>query len=221
MNAIKEILEFLERYSSFSRDILDQVQGPNWPRGWLTAHQISEELERFQFWTGLRQRIPDATRHALVVCYLKHVANQDENAWVCIDDQYMFNPAEADIQHGQPVTREAEQRRRHGRVACELLSCQFGEIVNLSASGTMIRGKGAAAHQAEDRIGLDLKCLDHQLHLSARIVWLRQDEKTYQMGLEFVDMSPDQAQQIRELLPIAAAVQTVEDGVAHVTHWGK
>ncbi len=221
MNAIKEVLEFLERHTNFSRDIQDQVQGPNWPSGWLTAHQVAEEIDRFQFWTGLRGRVPEQTRYALVSTYLTYASNDDDKGWVCIDDQYKFNPGEVDLGRGQAGHDDPDQRRRHGRVACELLSCQLGEVVNMSASGVMIRGKGRANKQTDDRLELDLKCLDHKLHVTARVAWLRQKDKNYEMGLEFVDLGPDEAQQVRSLLPIAAAVQTVDDGVANVTNWGK
>ena len=223
MNAIKEVLDFLDRHTGFVADLEDLVQSPQWPTGWLTSHQFAEEVDRFQFWAGLRSRVPEQTRGLLLDHYLKLTADDDSSGWVRIDDQFKLNPDTADIDNGKPVDSKAEQRRRHGRVSCDMLPCQFGEVVNLSASGVKIQGKGTPEHKADDRIGLELKCLDHELHATARIAWLTQESNTFQMGLEFVDLTPEQAQRIRELLPLAAAVQPVGEGAgsAAVMHWGK
>ncbi len=220
MDAIKEVLEFLDRHSSFIQDMEDLVQSPQWPSGWLSSHQIAEEVERFQFWSGLRSRIPQRTRNAVLDFYLKRSANDSDSAWVRIDDQFMFNPDEVQIQEGKTVGTGQPQRRRHGRVACEMLSCQFGEVINLSASGAKVLGKGDPKHTADDRVGIELNCLDHKLQITARVAWTRPNGNGYDMGLEFVDLTPEQAQRVRELLPIAAAVQTSGRNSDQITHWG-
>jgi PilZ domain len=223
MHALNEVLQFLERHTGFIQDLDDLVDSPQWSGGWLTSHQIAQEVDRFQFWAGLRSRIPEQTRPLLLDYYLRKTASDDASGWVCIDDQFKLNPGTGDIENGKAVDNDTVQNRRHGRVQCEMLCCQYGEVVNLSASGVMIRGKGTAEPRQDDRVSLDLKCLDHDLLATARVAWIKQEDKTFQMGMEFVDVSADQAQRIRELLPIAAAVQAVsEDTVSgQVTNWGK
>lgn len=222
MDAIKEVFEFLNRHTGFVTDLEDLVQSPQWPTCWLTSHQFAQEVDRFQFWAGLRGRVPAETRGQLLDLYLKQAADDESSGWVRIDDQFKLNPDAADIDNGKAIDSDVEQRRRHGRVSCEMLSCQLGEVINLSASGVKIQGKGTTEHKADDRIGLDLKCLDHELHATARIAWTNQEDNTFQIGMEFVDLTPDQAQRIRELLPLAAAVQPVGEGAGStVTHWGK
>ena len=211
MDAINEVFQFLDRHTGFAQDLNDLVQSPQWTNGWLNSHQIAEEVERYQFWSGVRNRVPQKTRPQLLDYYLRKTAEDDSSGWVCIDDQFKLNPGSDDIDNGKPIDNETIQNRRHGRVQCEMLSCQLGEIVNLSASGVMIRGKGTTEHKSDDRIQLDLQCLDHKLQATARVAWLNQEDKTFQMGMEFIDLTPEQAQRIRELLPIAAAVQTVSD----------
>lgn len=223
MDALNEVLQFLDRHTGFVQDLNDLVQSPQWPTGWLTSHQIAQEVDRFQFWAGVRSRVPQHTRSQLLDYYLKQTADDDASGWVRIDDQFKLNPDNADINNGKAVDSKANQRRRHGRVQCEMLSCQLGEVVNLSASGVMLQGKGVAPHKPDDRAALDLKCLDHDLHATARVAWVRQDGRRFEMGLEFVGLTADQAQRIRELLPIAAAVQTVGEGAngGQVTHYGR
>lgn len=220
MNAIKEVLEFLERQTAFSDDLNHIARSKNWPGGWLSAHQVTEELERLQFWMGLRGRIPDATRNALVALYLKHAADDNDAGWECVDDQFRFKPGRDNLDENDKAGGNPRNKRRHGRVACEFLSCQIGEVVNMSASGVLVHGKGTSLHQPEDRLNLDLKCLDHKLSVSARIAWLEQENSEYHMGLEFVDLGPELAEQVRKLLPVAAAVQSVNDSDVGITHWG-
>ena len=220
MDAIKEILEFLDRHSSFIQDMEDLVQSPQWPSGWLSSHQIAEEVERFQFWSGLRSRIPQRTRNAVLDLYLKRSADDSDSPWVRIDDQFMFNPDEVDIKHGKAVNSGQPQRRRHGRVSCEMLSCQFGEVMNLSASGAKVQGKGEPKHAVDDRVGIELTCLEHRLNITSRVAWIQPNESGYGMGLEFVDLTAEQAQRVRELLPLAAAVQPSGSSSEQITHWG-
>jgi hypothetical protein len=220
MDALNEVLQFLDRHTGFTQELDDLVQSPQWPTGWLSAYQIAQEVERFQFWSGVRNRVPRETRVRLIDYYLKRTADDNGSGWVRIDDQYKFNPDAADIDNGKAVDGKANQRRRHGRITCEMLACQFGEVVNLSASGVMVQGKGQPQHKLDDRIALDLKCLDHDLHATARVAWVKENERAYDMGMEFVDLTADQAQRIRELLPIAAAVQSIGDS-GQVTHYGR
>jgi len=223
MEAISEVFRFLDQHTGFAKDFDALVQSPQWSQGWLTSHQISEEADRFQFWAGVRSRVPAHTRPKLLDFYLKYASNDDNSGWTRIDDQYKLNPTADDINNGQAVDSHNVQNRRHGRVQCEMLTCQLGEVVNLSASGVMIRGKGTTEYTTDSRVQLEMKCLDHKLGATARVAWLKQEDKTFSIGMEFVDLSPDQAQRIRELLPIAAAVQSVSDDAisGQVTHWGK
>lgn len=223
MDAISEVFRFLDRHTGFAQDFDDLVQSPQWSPGWLTSHQIAEEADRFQFWAGVRSRVPVHSRTNLIAFYLKQASNDDHSGWTQIEDQYKLNPSADDIDNGKAVDSHVAQNRRHGRVQCEMLTCQLGEVINLSASGVMVRGKGTTDHKNDDHIQLDLKCLDHKLNATARVAWLKQEDKTFCLGMEFVDLTPDQAQRIRELLPIAAAVQKVGDDAftGQVTHWGK
>ncbi len=222
MDAISEIFRFLDRHTGFAKDFDDLVQSPQWSPGWLTSHQIAEEADRFQFWSSVRSRVPVHTRPQLIDFYLKHASNDDNSGWTKIDDQYQLNPSADAIDNGKAVDSHNVQNRRHGRVQCEMLTCQIGEVINLSASGVMLKGRGTSEYATDSRVQLDLKCLDHKLSATARVAWLRQDEKAFRMGMEFVDLTPDQAQRIRELLPIAAAVQSADDAfTSQVTHWGK
>lgn len=223
MDAINEIFRFLDRHTRFSQDFDALVQSPQWSAGWLTSHQVAEEADRFQFWAGVRSRVPAHTRPQLIDFYLKYASNDDNSGWTRVDDQFQLNPDADAIENGKAVDNHNIQNRRHGRVQCEMLTCQLGEVINLSASGVMVRGHGTTEHQADDRVQLDMKCLDHSLSATARVAWMKQENKTFQLGMEFVDLTPDQAQRVRELLPIAAAVQTADDSVigGQVTHWGK
>ncbi len=223
MNAFSEILRFLDQHTGFVEDLNGLVESSQWPTGWLTSHQISEEVTRFRFWDGLRSRVPEQTRPLLLDHYLREAAKDHASGWVCIDDQFKFRPDSQELSHGKAIDPLSKQNRRHGRVQCEMLTCQFGEVANLSASGVMIKGKGNCSLKVDARTHLDMKCLDHDLKINARVAWLDQDPHAYCMGLEFVDITSDQAQRVRELLPIAAAVQVVSEDPhsGRMTHWGK
>ncbi len=221
MDPLKKIFNFLDRHTGFAKDLDRLAESAQWPGGWLTLHQVAEEVDRFGFWDGLRNRVPPRTRPLLLDFYLRSTAQDDGAGWVCIDDQFKFRPDHNDTGDKSTADPTNIQNRRHGRVQCEMLSCQYGEVANLSASGMMIRCKGCAQHAENDRLPLDLKCLDTELTVSARVAWLKQEDKGFQMGLEFVELTPEQAQQIRDMLPIAAAVQVVGPNAhGNLTDWG-
>ena len=79
MDALNEVLQFLDRHTGFAQDLEALVESSQWSGGWLTSHQIAQEIDRFQFWAGLRSRIPAQTRPLLLDYYLRKTAGDDDS----------------------------------------------------------------------------------------------------------------------------------------------
>jgi len=87
--------------------------------------------------------------------------------------------------------------RRHGRIRCEILQCGLGEVMDISASGMRVRHCGRRIVKEGKVLNLLLKALDRTLPVTVKVVWVkRQGFMRYSFGVEFVDMTPEQAASI-------------------------
>lgn len=98
----------------------------------------------------------------------------------------------------------ADNKRRHGRIACELLTCTIGEVQDLSASGLRVRHRGRVHVKIGDTVDLSLRILDDRIPLRAKIVWLKRVRFfSHEIGLEFVDLSEQARNAIHTVARVA------------------
>ena len=100
--------------------------------------------------------------------------------------------ATRDASTGSPSAPERE-RRRTGRIKCDLLECSFGEVTDLSAAGMRVRRK--CRLNRNRRLSGDVEVvLFHprgDLPLKSRVCWVRGTGfRRQEMGLQFLDISP-------------------------------
>lgn len=91
--------------------------------------------------------------------------------------------------------------RRHGRVRAQTINCELGTVLDLSASGVRVRHKGRLKLRIGDQMAVSIRSGAFRTHVDARIIWLKKiGFRTFELGLEFVDLCPEAK---KELLLLA------------------
>ena len=92
-------------------------------------------------------------------------------------------------------------RRKSGRLVCEGLASDLGEVRDLSPRGCRIRAKSMGALPMGKRFLLSLTGEGCVLLVEARIVRRsRLSMFQHEYGLEFIDPTPEQTMQINEIV---------------------
>jgi len=87
-------------------------------------------------------------------------------------------------------------RRVQGRLPQELLQSNLGPVLDLSMGGMRVR----CSRAPKGEVDVDLMGLQAPVRLRAEVMWTRrQGLRKYEVGLKFVDISPDVAKQLTEL----------------------
>jgi len=91
----------------------------------------------------------------------------------------------------QQLPPSLPNNRRHGRVRCEDVECTLGSVLNVSASGLLIR-TGLRAPKAGSIIALQVRTFDGGFDVQAQVAWSKMDGiLNRQIGIEFIDLPPD------------------------------
>lgn len=102
--------------------------------------------------------------------------------------------------------REGEsERRRHGRLRCEELTCNVGQIRNLSASGMQVFRKGGSIAKVGDEMQVVIEYLDSSMEVDVRTA--RADRlgfRKHLYGFEFINLSDEQRTRLIALARVAA-----------------
>jgi len=102
--------------------------------------------------------------------------------------------------------RESEQeRRRHGRLRCEDLRCDVGQIRDLSASGMQVFRKGGSIAKLGAQMQLVITYMDASMAVDARCVRAdRTGFRKHLYGFEFINLTDEQRSRLTALARIAA-----------------
>lgn len=111
---------------------------------------------------------------------------------------------------GQRPRDDGPQRRRHGRVLCQEVSCSLGPVLDLSASGIRAETKGRIDAEVGEVFAITLDCLGESVGLLAKLVWKKRTGLwRHQVGLEFGALTEPQRKQLSLLARAAASNETI------------
>lgn len=109
--------------------------------------------------------------------------------------------------------REGEsERRRHGRLRCEELTCNVGQIRDLSASGMQVFRKGGAIAKLGDEMQIVIEYLDSSMAVDVKTV--RADKlgfRKHLFGFEFIHLTDEQKSRLGALARVAADRRTLSN----------
>lgn len=91
-------------------------------------------------------------------------------------------------------------RRRHGRLHTESLTINNGIVLDLSASGFRAKLRGKLTFQQGVQASFRLRSCARELVIDGRVVWVRKAGfRKHQIGVEFVNVTPDIVQRLVDL----------------------
>lgn len=98
---------------------------------------------------------------------------------------------------GTSVRTSASQgfrARRYTRYRTPDLTCPLGQVIDLSASGARIRGRGVTPFSRGSTVQITLSDSAHTHAVVGRVAWTRRSGLTrFEMGVQFVGLTKDDA----------------------------
>lgn len=102
--------------------------------------------------------------------------------------------------------------RRHGRLACELLTSTLGEVLDISASGMRVRQSGRVHVVKGDEICITIQFGSSKIPVKVRVAWTRRSGFwSHQIGVEFIDLTDESRKVITQLSRLARKSRTIAD----------
>jgi hypothetical protein len=103
-------------------------------------------------------------------------------------------------------------RRRHGRLNTESLTINNGVVLDLSASGMRAQVKGKVLFTVGDQAAFRLRSCAREMSVDGRVVWVKKAGfRKHQIGVEFVNITPERMQKLMLLTRDAMHSRVLED----------
>jgi len=91
-----------------------------------------------------------------------------------------------------PDDDRPENHRRHGRIRTEELQCCLGNVIDLSASGMRVAGRGRNVVQKDQVVEMTLRHAEVEFEIKCRVAHVtRAGFRKHVIGLEFIDLSDE------------------------------
>src|SRR3954466_5572368 len=91
----------------------------------------------------------------------------------------------------KPIPQSVLDKRRYPRFATRVIACSLGDVVDLSAGGIRLRGRGKTPVCGGQIIPPTLKPHESETVTKARVVHIRRvGLRTWEAGFAFVDLRP-------------------------------
>lgn len=101
--------------------------------------------------------------------------------------------------------RKGAERRRGGRIPCEMLSCELGKVIDLSATGLRVRSRGGIKPPIGAFVALHVRWCGGSIELPSRVARVKRlGMFTYEYGLAFEELTTEQRALLSEVLRGAA-----------------
>ena len=206
VDAVQQVLHFLDLHADFRRDLVDTVISDDWPDRWLSVEEICEQLQRRDFWENhVRGQVGANSRPLLVEHYLRTMTQHVSTigvGWRCYNNQFKYRRPEI-------PEEDPDERRRHDRLRCELISCQYGRVYDISASGLMVIAKRRHRLEVEDEVELQLECLDEDITVSAEVARINKVKRQTRIGMRFKDLTREDRVLLGKIIRVASMCQLV------------
>ncbi|RNC80287.1 MAG: PilZ domain-containing protein [Phycisphaera sp.] len=95
----------------------------------------------------------------------------------------------------------ADDRRDAGRIQCQELRSNVGEIVDASSTGLRIKGKLPSGSRPMSTVMINVSSDDQVLSLNCEIRWIKKQAfRGTTFGVAFLDISEDQRRQLWQMI---------------------
>src|SRR6266550_8641819 len=100
----------------------------------------------------------------------------------------------------KPTPQSVIDKRRFPRFSTQVISCSLGDVVDLSAGGIRLRGRGKTPVCRGQIIPLTLRAHESEVTVKSRVVHIRRvGLRTWEAGFAFVDIRPSLVNDIENL----------------------
>ena len=114
--------------------------------------------------------------------------------------------------HGPRAADGGDERRRHGRIRTELLTCEHGEVVNLSVGGMKLKTHGEPQIRSGDELDVTLKSLSPDLTVPTKVIWTHHvGDGRYEIGMSFADADPKTLSALQQTAKVSQKARMVSD----------
>lgn len=105
-------------------------------------------------------------------------------------------------------SQTAQEKRGKGRIPAGVISCELGEVVDLSESGVRIKRRGGVDLKEGGTTMLTLRGPAQTITCPCRVAWVKKAGWFHvDLGLEFLDMSEGFSRSLRQLSMASIAMQ--------------
>ncbi len=92
-----------------------------------------------------------------------------------------------------PIDPASDDKRKKGRLRCELLVCELGQVVNMSASGLRVRCDEPPDLSVGQETELTLRIQNETLPVKVKVEWIKEVDRHHEVGFEFMEVTPELA----------------------------
>jgi hypothetical protein len=137
-----------------------------------------------------------------------------------VDIEIMWNARNPINFLGSDPLSNRTNKRRHGRLKCDLLTCALGEVMDFSASGMKVRYRGRLQVERGQVVDMALHAAGSTQNVKARVVHIHKAGfRRHDLGLEFVEVTPEVSKGLLALARIAMDSMTLgHEGCASSRH---
>lgn len=118
--------------------------------------------------------------------------------------------------------------RKFGRVVCQFVGTSLGDVTDMSAGGMRVSAAAAESVKIDDVVQLKLVGISQVVYVRCRVAWVKEKSaeqgwtsklkrlvggRRSEIGLEFVDLSPEARQVIGEIGAAAGKNETIRPDI--------
>lgn len=118
--------------------------------------------------------------------------------------------------------------RKFGRVVCQFVGTSLGDVVDMSAGGMRVTAASPGVARVDDVVQLKLVGISDVVYVRCRIAWIKESENRgswtaklkrivggvrSEIGLEFVDLTPEARKVIGEIGAAAGKNETIRPDI--------
>lgn len=112
------------------------------------------------------------------------------------------------------------EKRRGGRIACSALTCEVGEVRDLSSTGIKVHSKKKPKAVAGQEQDLTLRAEEETATIRARCMWVRVDDGCeFDSGWELVNADAALKRRLMEMAATAQATEGLSRGWSAMKWW--
>ncbi len=129
---------------------------------------------------------------------------------------------------GIPVDLVGMHPRKFGRVVCQFVGTSLGDVVDMSAGGMRVTMASSLAPKLDDVVTIKLAGISSVVYVRCRVAWIKDasDKAKWtaklrklvgatrnEIGLQFVDLSPEARQVVTEIGAAAGKNETIRPDI--------